>query len=277
MNHAPLCLFCLLTALSLLSCTPQTPQIVVPVVGKQMADYQASRENRIEQLKRDFPTLPQTALDAFTTIPRPLFVADLARHRAYEDQMLPIGSEQATLRLSDIAWLITTLKIQPSDTILEIGTGTGYMTAILARTGKFVYTIELNEYLAENAQTTLARLKVENVRFRTHDGLEGWKNKAPFDVIIYTAAVQPNAINEGDPPEKLLPPDIVSQLNPGGRIAIPLIESANKTPWKVYAYQPVPSDTQEALDDNATSDSETTCHLVEIASRKANIPHAIVP
>ena len=277
MNHAPLCLFCLITALLLLSCTPQTPQIVVPVVGKQMADYQASRENRIEQLKRDFPALPQTALDAFATIPRPLFVADLARHRAYEDQMLPIGSEQATLRLSDIAWLITTLKIQPSDTILEIGTGTGYMTAILARTGKFVYTIELNEYLAENAQTTLARLKVENVRFRTHDGLDGWKNKAPFDVIIYTAAVQPNAINEGDPPEKLLPPAIVSQLNPGGRIAIPLIESANKTPWKVYAYQPVPSDAEKTPDDDVSPASETPYHLVEIASRKANIPHAIVP
>ena len=264
---------CLLGVLSLTSCNKEKPQIVVPVVGKQMADYQVSRENRIAQLQTEFPDLPQTTIEAFSSIPRPMFVADLARHRAYEDQMLPIGSEQATLRLSDIAWLITAMHIQSTDTVLEIGTGTGYMTAILARTAKFVYTVEINEYLSENAQTALERFKVTNVKFRTHDGLDGWKARAPFDIIIYTAAISPRVHDEDAPPEALLPEAILSQLSPGGRIAVPFIESPNRTPWHVYELQPVPRE-----EDNADAeDAPTAYQLVEIESRKANITPAIVP
>ena len=280
MRRFPYFVFCFLVAIFLCACAKTSPQIVVPVVGKQMEDYRVSRERRIEQLKAEFPDLPQTTLEAFSSIPRPRFVADLARHRSYEDQMLPIGSEQATLRLSDIAWLITTMHIRPTDTVLEIGTGTGYMTAILARTAKAVYTVEINEYLSENAQMILDSLKISNVSFRTHDGLDGWKARAPFDVIIYTAAIPPLERADGEPVEKYFSETILSQLASGGRIAVPFIESPTRTPWRVYALKPVePGDASSDSPQGRVDDKTTPSawHLVEVATRKANITPAIVP
>ncbi len=232
------------------ACTKAPEQIVVPVSGKQMQDLRDSREARLAELKREFPDLPQTTLDAFDSVPRMLFVADLARHRAYEDQMLPIGSEQATLKLSDIAWLVSQLKISPSDTVLEIGTGTGYMTAILARTAKFVYSIEINEYLGENARLSLERLNVSNVKLKNGNGLNGWKNMAPFDVIIVTAAVDE------------VPLALAAQLSENGRLAAPIIKVVDedkgtiKTPWHVY----------QLKDD---------VNLVEYATRNSNITLAV--
>lgn len=246
MKHAYARIALLVSALAILicACEHKKPQIVVPVVGKNFGDYKVMRDQRILELKTNFPDLPSNALDAFESVPRALFVADLARHRAYEDQMLPIGSEQATLKLSDIAWLITQLKITPSESILEIGTGTGYMTAILARLAKMVYSIEINEYLSENARQMLERLSITNIKLKNGDGLQGWSRFAPFDVVIITAAV----------PE--IPQELIDQLDANARIAAPIVEAIGKTPWHIYR-----------LDENK--------NLVEFAKHNANIPNAI--
>jgi len=236
----------ILTAFVAAACAEEKPQIVVPVVGQQMGDIQQSRANRIQAIREEFPNISQSAIDAFESIPRALFVADLARHRAYEDQMLPIGSQQVTLKLSDIAWLITNLQIAPTDIVYEVGTGTGYMTALLARISKFVYTSEINEYLAENARQSLERLKIENFKLRQgKDGLKGWPLRAPFDVVILTASVTE------------FPQDIISQLNPGARIAVPLADSETRMHWRLYK-----------LDEQG--------ELTEYAKRITNIPRAIV-
>ncbi len=236
----------LLIAFVAAACAEEKPKIIVPVVGQQMDDIQQSRTKSIQAIREEFPNISQTALDALESVPRVLFVADLARHRAYEDQMLPIGSEQVTLKLSDIAWLITNLQITPTDIVYEVGTGTGYMTALLARICKFVYTSEINEYLAENARQSLERLKVENYKLRQgKDGLKGWPLRAPFDVVIITAAVSE------------FPTEIITQLNPGARIGVPIVDSETRMHWRLYK-----------LDEQG--------ELVEYAKRITNIPRAIV-
>ena len=241
-------LTCLLALLCLVSCAEEKKQIVIPVVGQQMNDFKKYHDERMAALASQFPDLPTTALEAFQTTPRAFFVADLARHRSYEDQMLPIGSEQVTLKLSDIAWLITSLKIAPTDIVFEVGTGTGYMTTILARTAKFVYTMDINEYLADIAMQNLQRFKVENIKIKrglVNDGLKGWPARAPFDVVIITAAVEK------------FPDALIPQLKDGARVAAPIIESAAKTPWRLYRLN---EDRQ----------------LVEYAHRNTNIPPAVV-
>jgi protein-L-isoaspartate(D-aspartate) O-methyltransferase len=149
-------------------------------------------------------------IDALLRVPREEFVPPLFRARAYEDTPLPIGEDQTISQPFIVGFMSEALGLTGGEKVLEIGTGSGYQAAVLARLAREVYSIEIVAPLARRAKETLARLKVENVRLRTGDGHQGWPEAAPFDAVIVTCA-----------PEDV-PPRLVEQLRPGGRIVIPV-------------------------------------------------------
>jgi protein-L-isoaspartate(D-aspartate) O-methyltransferase len=151
-------------------------------------------------------------LDAMRETPRHLFIPERVRHLAYEDQPVPIGGGQTISQPYIVAYMTELLDPDPSAIVLEIGTGSGYQAAILARLVKHVYTIEIVPELARWARQTLAGYK--NISVRQGDGYKGWPEQAPFDRIILTAA----------PPE--VPQALIDQLKPGGRLVAPEGRSA---------------------------------------------------
>lgn len=149
-------------------------------------------------------------LEAMRQVPRHLFVPpDLVRH-AYEDRPLPIGNGQTISQPYIVALMTELARPAPTDTALEVGTGSGYQAAVIARLVSRLYTIELEETLAREAEARLTALGTANVIVRHGDGFLGWADQAPFDIILVTAA-----------PERV-PPALVDQLAPGGRMVIPL-------------------------------------------------------
>ena len=149
-------------------------------------------------------------LGAMSEIPRHLFVPAAVVDRAYEDTPLPIGEGQTISQPYIVALMTERLAVGKDSKILEIGTGSGYQAAVLARIAARVFTIEINDDLARQAAATLERLGFRNVRVRSGDGFFGWPEEAPFDGIIVTAAV----------PE--VPSALFAQLGEGGRLVIPL-------------------------------------------------------
>ena len=143
-------------------------------------------------------------------IPRHEFVPEQNRSRAYEDRALPIGYDQTISQPYIVAFMTEKLDPQPTDRVLEIGTGSGYQAAVLAQLVAEVYTIEIIEPLAQRAEANLKRLGCANIHVRAGDGCQGWPEAAPFDAIIVTCA-----------PEKV-PPSLVEQLRDGGRMIIPV-------------------------------------------------------
>jgi protein-L-isoaspartate(D-aspartate) O-methyltransferase len=146
-------------------------------------------------------------LEAMRATPRHLFMPEGVRHLAYEDQPVPIGQGQTISQPYIVAFMTEMLAPERSATVLEIGTGSGYQAAVLARLVQHVYTIEIVPDLARWAEKALAGYK--NVTVRLGDGYKGWPDQAPFDRIILTAA----------PPE--IPKALVDQLKPGGRLVAP--------------------------------------------------------
>ena len=207
-------------AIFVVGCAEEKQQIVVPAVGASRMSAE-QRSQAISALRAEFPKLKPNAAEAIESISRAFFVTQAARHRAYEDKALPIGSAQSTLKLSDIAWLLSEIDIQPHAQVLEIGTGTGYFAAVMSRLAAKVYSVEIIEYLAEVSRSTLARFQIENVKIRNSDGLNGWPIYAPYDVIIVTAAVRE------------LPQALIEQLTPAGMIAAP-IRSEGLCQWIIY-------------------------------------------
>ena len=143
-------------------------------------------------------------------VPRQEFVPPEFRFRAYEDRALPIGYDQTISQPYIVAFMTEQLDPQPTNRVLEIGTGSGYQAAVLAQLVAEVYTIEIIEPLAQRAEADLKRLGYTNIRVRAGDGSKGWPEAAPFDAIIVTCA-----------PEKV-PPPLVEQLRDGGRMIIPV-------------------------------------------------------
>ncbi|NQD37085.1 protein-L-isoaspartate(D-aspartate) O-methyltransferase [Permianibacter sp. IMCC34836] len=144
-------------------------------------------------------------------VPRHIFVDEGIAHRAYEDTALPIGRGQ-TISQPFIVAKMTEILLDagPLKNVLEIGTGCGYQTAVLAQLVEQVYTIERIDELQQQAQARLSALQLDNIEYRHGDGFQGWKEKGPFDGIIVTAA--PLAI----------PPALVAQLADGGRLVVPV-------------------------------------------------------
>jgi protein-L-isoaspartate(D-aspartate) O-methyltransferase len=149
-------------------------------------------------------------LDAMRTVPRHLFVGTGLREKAYEDHPLPIPGNQTISQPYIVALMTELLELQPSDRVLEIGTGSGYQSAVLSKLCREVYSIEIVPELAERARATLAELGVPNVEVFAGDGFRGLPDRAPFDGILLTAA----------PSE--VPQPLLDQLAMGGRLVAPV-------------------------------------------------------
>src|SRR3989449_515235 len=149
-------------------------------------------------------------LKAFAETPRHLFVPEAVRHRAYEDAALPIGIGQTISQPFTQARYLETLSLKGKERVLEIGTGSGYQTALLAALADQVFTIERVRPLAEAAQAALRAAGVSNVSVLVGDGTLGWSAYAPYHAILVAA---------GGPE---IPPPLIEQLAPGGRMIIPL-------------------------------------------------------
>lgn len=149
-------------------------------------------------------------LTAMGKVPRQEFVPERNRFLAYTDGPLPIGHGQTISQPYIVAFMTEQLDPQPTDRVLEIGTGSGYQAAVFAELVRAVYTIEIVEPLGHRAESTLQRLNYTNVNVRIGDGYKGWPEAAPFDAIIVTCA-----------PERV-PQPLVEQLKDGGRMIIPI-------------------------------------------------------
>jgi protein-L-isoaspartate(D-aspartate) O-methyltransferase len=149
-------------------------------------------------------------LEVMRTVPRHLFVPPAEAASAYDDRPLPIGSGQTISQPYVVAFMAEQLRLGGTEKVLEIGTGSGYSTAILASLAARVYSIEIRPELAEEAKQRLLKLGVKNVELRAADGYRGWPEQAPFDAILVTAA-----------PEKV-PPPLLEQLSASGRMVIPV-------------------------------------------------------
>jgi protein-L-isoaspartate(D-aspartate) O-methyltransferase len=182
-------------------------------------DYAAKRRALVELISDDVRSthrflgkgvLDPRVMAALGNVPRHEFVADQQKIYAYENRPLPIGYGQTISQPYIVAIMTDLLALQPQHRVLEIGTGSGYQAAILAALVKEVYTIEIIDGLARDAAATLQRLHIGGVHTRTGDGYYGWPEGAPFDAIIVTAAASH------------VPPPLVQQLKPGGRMVIPV-------------------------------------------------------
>ena len=149
-------------------------------------------------------------LAAMAKVPREEFVPENERAQSYSDSALPIGHDQTISQPFIVAFMTEQLRPQPNDRVLEVGTGSGYQTAILAELVKDVYSIEILEPLAKEASARLARLNYSNAHVKVGDGSQGWPEVAPFDAIIVTCA-----------PDKV-PPPLTQQLKADGRMIIPV-------------------------------------------------------
>jgi protein-L-isoaspartate(D-aspartate) O-methyltransferase len=149
-------------------------------------------------------------LDAMLTVPRHIFVPPAGRAAAYEDRALDLGRGQTISQPFMVATMTEALAPRPHDRVLEIGTGSGYQTAVLAELAGAVYTIERDAELALDARALLEELGFGNIRYLVGDGTLGWASQAPFDSILVTA---------GAP---TVPEHLLAQLAPGGRLVIPL-------------------------------------------------------
>lgn len=175
-------------------------------------DFRELRETMVAEEIEAAGVKDPRVLEAMRTTPRHEFVLDNWRTQAYFDAALPIGDRQTISPPYVVAYMTEQLDPQPTDRVLEIGTGSGYQAAVLSPLVKDVYTIEIVDHLAKRAEQTLKRLKYENIHVRSGDGYAGWPEAAPFDKIIVTCS--PEAI----------PQPLVDQLAEGGSMIIPIGE-----------------------------------------------------
>ncbi|CAK0780437.1 L-isoaspartate protein carboxylmethyltransferase type II [Gammaproteobacteria bacterium] len=154
--------------------------------------------------------LDERVLAGFARVPRPTFVPELLREAAYDNRPLPIGHGQTISQPYIVALMTDLLGLEPGERVLEIGTGSGYQTAVLAEMEVEVYTVEVLEKLSHLARTRLEQLGYQEIHYRIGDGYLGWPEEAPYDAVIVTAAAP------------FLPEALITQLRPDGRMAIPL-------------------------------------------------------
>ena len=184
--------------------------------GASADTYGGYRTRLVEQL-REQGIRDLAVLRAFAETPRHLFVPDAVRHRAYENAALPIGAGQTISQPFTQARYLETLRLQGGERVLEIGTGSGYQTALLSRLVAQVFTVERVQALAERAQQALRAALARNVSVLLGDGTLGWVGYAPYDAILVAA---------GGP---TIPVPLVEQLSPGGRLLIPVGERGRQT------------------------------------------------
>ena len=181
-----------------------------------LANYTRSAKALSDLLKRE-GVEDQGVLDAIAGIPRHLFIDDVLQHKAYENTALPIGQGQTISQPYIVARMTALLRLAGvRDKVLEIGTGSGYQTAVLAKTFTNVYSVERIKALQWQAKRRLQQLDLYNVTMKHGDGWQGWQSQAPFDGIIVTAAAA------------TLPQGLLSQLADGGVLLAPVGEADQK-------------------------------------------------
>ncbi len=182
-----------------------------------MLNFEIARKRMVqEQIVNRGITNPRI-IDAFLKIPRHLFVQEAMAAQAYSDGPLPIGEKQTISQPYMVAYMTDLLNLSGNEQLLEVGTGSGYQTAILATLVKRVSTIERIRSLAMQARKVLDSLHLLNVNIKIGDGTLGWPEEGPFDAILVTA---------GAP---AVPETVAAQLAPGGRLIIPVGDESNQT------------------------------------------------
>ena len=172
-------------------------------------DFEYQRKAMVRKLEEEQGIRDQRVLEAMGQIPREKFVGAHLVRQAYENFALPIGSEQTISQPWAVARMSELLRIEERHSVLEIGTGSGYQTAILAKLSRLVFSLERVASLASQAIARLRELGCDNVKIQSFDGSVGWSDRAPFDRILVTAGA-PKA-----------PPPLIEQLTVGGRMVVP--------------------------------------------------------
>ncbi|MDP3791374.1 MAG: protein-L-isoaspartate(D-aspartate) O-methyltransferase [Candidatus Omnitrophota bacterium] len=173
-------------------------------------DFDAMRDAMVDEQLIPRGIADRKVLEVFRKVPRHEFVGKDMVQNAYNDYPLPIGDNQTISQPYMVALMTERLGLKGGEKVLEIGTGSGYQTAILAQIAKEVYSVERFKALADNASKILGRLEYKNVKIMVGDGTLGWEENAPYDGIIVTA---------GAP---RIPDSLVKQLKDGGRMVIPV-------------------------------------------------------
>jgi len=179
-------------------------------VPPQEPDYTLERRDMVDRQMRARGVRTARVLDAFRTVPRHRFLPPAAADQAYEDHPVCIACGQTISQPYMVALMTDALELRGGERVLEIGTGSGYQTAILAELAAEVFSVERLAELSRQAQRVLGELGYGNIRFRTGDGTLGWPDHSPFDCILVTA---------GGPS---IPPSLEEQLADGGRLVMPV-------------------------------------------------------
>ena len=186
-------------------------------LAQSRAAFDAARNKMVDEEIVAAGVKNPRVIQAMRDTPRHEFISLNQRKNAYYDMALPIGEGQTISPPFVVAYMTESLDPQPGDNVLEIGTGSGYQAAVLAKLVRDVYTIEIVAPLGHKAEKTLQRLHYDNVHVKVGDGYQGWPEHAPFDKIIVTCS-----------PEEV-PPALVEQLKEGGRMVIPVGERYQQT------------------------------------------------
>ncbi len=191
------------------------------VFGKSIVNFGKARQRMVEEQIIVRGIQAPRVIEAMRKVPRHLFVEEALWDRAYGDHALPIGEKQTISQPYMVARMTEALDLTGVEKVLEIGTGSGYQTAILAELAAKVCSIERVRSLFEKARASLNRLRYFNVAFKLFDGTYGWPEEAPFDAVIVTAGA----------PD--IPPSLVDQLKPGGCLVIPVGDRASQVLKKI--------------------------------------------
>jgi protein-L-isoaspartate(D-aspartate) O-methyltransferase len=195
------------------------PAAGTPAQAQAQDAYEPQRKRMVEEIaelarETRFETgraaLSERVMAAMAAAPRHEFVPPGERRNAYANRPLPIGLGQTISQPYIVALMTDLMDVRPGDRVLEVGTGSGYQAAVLAGLAATVYTVEIVEPLAREAQERLKRLGYRNVETRSGDGYQGWAEHAPFDAIMVTAA------------PREVPQPLIDQLKPGGRLVVPV-------------------------------------------------------
>lgn len=195
-----------------------------------------SKEEMITEQLEGRDITDNNVLDAMRQVDRAIFVPEDMKHKAYEDKPLPIGKGQTISQPYIVAYMAQALELEEDDKVLEIGTGCGYNAAVMAQMVDKVYSIEIVEWLGEQAKKNLKEAGIENIESKVDDGYKGWPEHAPFDKVILTAAA----------PE--IPQPLKDQMAIGGKLLAPvgrdhqiliMLEKLSEDNFKKEKYLPV--------------------------------------
>lgn len=187
------------------------------IIGREISMFHSqSFPNQLDLFLREKGIQDESVLAVMKGLPREQFVSEAMGHQAYQNNALPIGEGQTISQPYIVAKMTSLLELQYDSKVLEIGTGSGYQTAVLAQLVNHVHSVERIKSLQWQAKRRLNRLDIYNVSTKHADGWEGWSSKSPFDAIIVTAAAES------------VPQHLLSQLNNGGRLVIPIGEECQQ-------------------------------------------------